>query len=179
MEHRIPEEIFAAENSTVTTEAGIVPEGYYTLRAIQNTVSVKRAKASGNRYLQLALVASENEAGNRVKSKILNKIVMFEGTTTKGQPNLKSFVETFQAFGFDQDDINGLYASLMENLPSDSAIEEASYRGVPVQLSFGVDGEPLQLKGLSTMGSIKEDSYDKDDGSTVVLNRVGKLWAAE
>lgn len=176
MDDTIPNEIFdelEAGSAGNRPEPELLDEGYYKLKVITDAVRIRVSKATGNRYLHIPVVAVATESGESVNSKVMNKIVMFEGLNKKGEANAKSFAAFFsKGLGYDRDDTQALYASLIASAPSPEAIADTEYGSIDINLTFGEHGEPLSLKGATLMGSVKQDTYNEK-----TRNTVASVWA--
>jgi hypothetical protein len=154
----------------------IVPAGKYRVKLLPGKPRVKVSKA-GNRYLNVRLVAMENEAGEFVNSKVIYHTVSVEGVgkTKDGKdfPLRRMFVGFMKAVGLDEETIKSVYTSLLEDLPAVSEI------GDKTEIQLRVGSEPLSLANRQLMASIKEETYTSKEGQEVEANRIGSLWAAK
>lgn len=165
MEHEnlIPDEAF----DTGFTSS-LQPEGKYVAQIVSPKVKIKTSK-TGNRYLKVYAATKATEDGAPAHSELISKIVMIEGTNSKGNANVNMFAQFFSSLGYEKDEVRALLAELLETAPSANEVSEDE---ADVQLS--INGETLNLKGKEFMAKVKVEEYNGQERNTIA-----STWAID
>lgn len=168
-------EILTDEDFKTGFESVIVPAGKYEAKLLRGNPRIKVSE-SGNRYLNLRLVATATDAGEPVRSKVIYHTVPFEGTNKEGNPNRRMFAGFMAALGLEQDAVRDIYTALVETAPTAAEITAGDGK---TEVALTLKGDNFSLDNRTVMASIKEQTYTNRAGEQVVTNRIGSVWAVK
>jgi hypothetical protein len=146
----------------------VVTPGHYKMRII-NDAQLTTSKA-GARKLLVPMVAYENTDGKRVNSKVIRHKITLEGSPKAEKVGADQFAQLLTAVGYTAEAVKNIAAALATSLPSAEEIAAGQYGQISANLN--INGDPVNLKKRTLMGSLKVESYEGTE-----YNKVSSLWA--